>query len=98
MGCTPASLCGDVFAEFDVPVGEIEEVFPGVVVAHAQIYLHERAPLGTFGFADEMESGFGRSAVGFPGVTLDAGANDVFPSGRAAAIARDDVVEVEVAA
>ena len=93
-----ARLRCNVFAEFDVPVGEVEEVFPGIVVAHAQVYLHEGAPLGTFRFADQVQAGFLRGAVGFPGVTLDAGANDVFPRGRAAAVARDDVIEIQVAA
>lgn len=92
------SLSRDVFAEFDVPVGEIEEVLPGVVVAHAQIYLHEGAPLGTFRFADQMQTGFLRGAVGFPGITLDTGANNVFPCGGAAAVARDDVIQIQVAA
>lgn len=37
-----------------------------------------------------------KKAVALPRVARDAGANDVFPSGQAAFIARDDVVEVEV--
>lgn len=72
-------------------------MFPGIVVAHPEIYLDERPPLWTFGFADEVEAGFLRGAVGFFGITLDAGANDIFPGGRAAAIARDHVVKIQVA-
>ena len=89
-------LFGDVFAEFDVPVGEVEEVFPTVVLVEAEIDLDEGAPFGALGLADEMEAGFLGRVVGLAGVTGNAGADDIFPGGGAAAVARDDVVEVQI--
>ena len=41
---------------------------------------------------------FLRRVIGLAGVAGDAGADDVFPGRRAAAVARDDVVEVQVLA
>jgi hypothetical protein len=72
-------------------------MFPTVVL-DAEGDLDEGTPFGALGFADEMHAGFLRGAVGFAGVARDARANDVFPSGGAAAIARDNVVEIEVLA
>ena len=83
-----------VGAEFDVPVSEIEEVFPTVVLLESQVDLHEGPPLRSLGFADEMHPRFQRRAVRLPGVTRDAGANNVFPGCRPTAIAWDDVVKV----
>jgi hypothetical protein len=86
----------DILSEFDVPIREVEEVFPTVVVGETEVDLDEGAPLGSFGFANELEAGLVRGAVGLVGVAGDAGADDVLPGSRAAAVAGDDVVEVEV--
>jgi hypothetical protein len=87
---------GDFFAEFDVPVGEVEEVFPAVVVRTAEIDLHEWAPLRTLRLADQMHPGFEWGAVRLARVALDAGANNILPGRWTAAIARNDMVEVQV--
>src|SRR5688572_8089195 len=87
-----------IFPEFNVPVSEVEEVFPAVVMVQAHVDLYERPPLRTFGLADQAHARLERRAVGFLRVTLDARANDVLPCGGAAAIARDDVIKVEVLA
>src|SRR5262245_13324569 len=73
-------------------------MFPRVVVAHSQVYLDEWAPLRALGLANQVQAGFLRGAIGLPGITLDAGTNDILPSGWAAAVARDDVVEVQITA
>jgi hypothetical protein len=83
-------------AQFHVPIRQIDEVFPAFVVVHPEIDLNKRTPFGALGFADEMHPGFLRSVVGLAGVAGDAGANDVFPSRGTAAIARDDVVQIQV--
>lgn len=82
------SLLLDVFAQLDVPVREINEVFPTVVLIEAEIDLHERTPLGPFGFLDQMHPGLLRCAVGLAGVALNAGADNVFPRRRPATITR----------
>ena len=87
-----------IFAQLDVPVGEVNEVFPTVVLLQAEADLHERAPFRALGFAHEIHAGLVRRAVGLARVALDARAHDVFPSRRPAAIARDDVVQVQILA
>jgi len=73
-------------------------MLPAIVLLEAEADLHERTPLGPFRLADEMKTGLLRRAVGLARVALDAGADDVFPSRRAAAIARDDVVQIQILA
>ena len=71
-------------------------MLPAIVLVETHVDLHKWSPFRPLRFADQMDAGFLRSAIRFLRITLDAGANDVFPSRRAAAIARDDVVEVQV--
>jgi hypothetical protein len=66
------------------------------MVVQAEINLDERPPFGAFGFADQVHVGFLRGMVGLSGIALNAGADDVFPSGGAAAIARDDVIQIQI--
>jgi hypothetical protein len=83
-------------AQFDVPVSEVEEMFPTVVVTDAEVYLDKRSPFGPFWLANQVHAGFGRGAIGFAGITANAGADDVFPSGWTTAFPRCDVVEIQV--
>lgn len=73
-------------------------MFPTVVLMEAKVDLHEGTPLRSAGFANEMHAHFLRGVIGFEGVAGNAGANDVFPRGRPAAVARDDVVQVQILA
>ena len=43
-----------------------------------------------------MQAGFQRCAIGFAGVALNAGANNILPRRRAAAVSRNHVIEVQV--
>ena len=52
----------------------------------ADLHMEEGAPLGPARFAHESEVGLLGGPVAFPGVTRDAGADDVLPGGRAAAV------------
>ena len=85
-----------VFAQLDVPVGEINELLPTVVLVEAEIDLHEWTPLGSLRLLYQMHSRFLRCAIGFASVARDAGANDVFPCRRPAMIARNDVIEIQI--
>jgi hypothetical protein len=73
-------------------------MFPTFVLVHAQIDLHEGTPFRTLGFADKVHAGFLRSVIGLAGVAGNAGANDIFPSRGATAIAWNDVVEIQILA
>jgi len=71
-------------------------MLPTVVIVQAEIDLHEGTPLWSLGLVDEPHASLLGSAVGLFGVTDDTRADDVFPRGRTASIARDDVVQVQV--
>lgn len=86
----------NILAQLHVPVRQINEVFPTVVLVETEVDLHERTPLGSLRLFDEMQSDFLRRVIGFLGITLDTGTDDVFPRGGAATIARDNVIQIQV--
>jgi hypothetical protein len=61
-----------VFAEFDVPIGEIHKMAPTVVAVQGEIDLHKRAPFRALGFADQIHAGLKGCAVGLAGIAGDA--------------------------
>ena len=69
---------------------------PAIVFVQREVDLHERTPFRALRFADKIQSGLERRAVGLARVARDARADNVFPCRRAAAIARDDVVEIQI--
>ncbi len=91
-------LRDNVLAQFDVPVGEVDEMLPAIVPVQGEINLHKWPPFRPFGFADEIHAGLVRCAVRLAGIAQDARADDIFPRGGAAAVAGHDVVEVQILA
>ena len=87
-----------ILAQLDVPVGEVDEVLPAIVLVEAEIDLHERPPLRPLGLADEMHPGLLRRAIGLVRIALDARADNILPRGGSATVARDDVVEIQILA
>ena len=71
-------------------------MLPTIVVVQAEVDLHERTPFRALRFADQPQAGFLGSAIGLFRVARNARANDVFPGGRTAAVAREDVVQIQV--
>src|SRR5438093_10347557 len=71
-------------------------MLPTVVIVQAEVNLDEGAPFRALRFADKSHAGFLGRSVGLFGITRNAGANDVFPGRRAAAVAGDDVVQIQV--
>ncbi len=69
---------------------------PAIMFVQGEVDLHERPPFRAFRFADEIESSLERRAVGLARVARNARADNVFPRRRAATVARDDVVEVQI--
>src|SRR5208282_249457 len=67
-----------ILAQFDVPIGQVNEMLPTVVPVQAEIDLHKRTPFRALGLADEVHAGFLRLAVGFLRIAFDAGTNNVF--------------------
>ena len=71
-------------------------MFPAIVLVQAEIDLDERTPFRPLRFADEVHAGLEGRTVALERIALDAGAHNVLPGGRATAVARDDVVEIQV--
>ncbi len=87
------SISSRSLTQLNVPISQIKEMLPTVVL-DSEIDLDEGTPFRAFRFADEMHPRFLRRLIRFLRVASNAGANDVFPGGRTAAIPRNDVVEV----
>src|SRR6266705_6227136 len=86
----------NVFTQLDIPVSHVNEVFPAIVLVQAETDLHEGTPLRPLRFSDEVQPRFLRRAIGLECIAIDARANDVFPGRRPAAVARKNVVEVQI--
>lgn len=71
-------------------------MLPAIVRFHAKTHLNEWPPFWLSRFSNQIQTGFARGAVALTGVARNARAHDVFPRGRPAAIARDDVVEIQI--
>ena len=83
-----------ILAQLNIPISQVDEMFPTVVLVQAETDLHERTPLGPLGFADEVQAGFLRGSIGLERIALDAGADDVLPTGWTASVTRDDMVQI----
>ena len=84
-------------AQLDIPVREVEKVPPAIVQLAVESDVDERPPLRTHGPLNEVHPDLMREPVALSRVTRDARADDVFPSRRAAFVARDDVIKIQVA-
>ena len=93
---TPYNSPRRLVAQFDVPVREINEVFPEIVLGRSKSDLDKRPPLRSLRFADQAHVCFTWKLVALARVAWDAGANHVFPSGRPAPVAWHDVIQIEV--
>ncbi len=58
-------------AEFDIPVGQIEKMFPAFVMLEGEVHLHKRTPFRALWFTDQMHARLGRSAVGLACIAPD---------------------------
>src|SRR4029453_3582207 len=84
-------------AQFDVPVRQINEVFPEVVLGCSKSNLDERPPFRSLRFTNQTHVRFPRKPITLSRVTRDAGANHIFPSRGAATVARDHVIQIKFA-
>src|SRR4051794_19943710 len=73
-------------------------MFPAIMLVQTETDLHERPPLRPLRFPDQMYARFLRRVIGLPGIALDAGAHNVFPRRWPAAIAWDDMIQIQVLA
>ena len=87
-----------LIAQLDVPVSEIDEVLPEVVLRRGKGNLDKRPPFWPLWFADQAHVRFARKPVALARIAGDAGADHVFPRRCSALIARHDVIQIQFAA
>ena len=86
-----------LIAQLDIPVREIDEVLPEIVLGRSKGDLNKWPPLRPLGFADQAHVRFTRKPVAFARIARNAGANHVFPSRRPAPVAWHDVIQIKLA-
>src|SRR5439155_11867032 len=85
-----------LFPQLHVPIRQIDKMLPTIVMLEPEVDLHKRPPLRPFRLPDEVHRSLMGGPIRLDRITLDTRADDVFPSRRSAAVARDDVIEVQV--
>jgi len=85
-------------AQLDVPVGEIDEMPPALMLLAAERNVDERSPLWTLRFANERHLRLVGEPITFPRITGDARTNDVLPRREAAFVAWQNVIEIQLLA
>src|SRR5882672_3216612 len=83
--------------ELGVPVGDVQEVFPGLVAGVAEGDLDERMPAWLGGSLDELHTGLEGEQSPFPRVAAHAAADDILPDGLPPARQGDHMVQVQLA-
>src|SRR5690349_12965133 len=87
-----------LIAQFHVPVREIDKVLPEVVLRCGKSDLDKRAPLWPLWFTNEAHMRFPRKPIALARIAGDTRANHVFPTRVPAAISRNHVIEIQIAA
>src|SRR6186997_1746306 len=88
----------ELVAQFDVPVSEIDEMLPEIVLRRSKRDLNKRPPLRPLRSTDQAHVRFARKPIALARIARNTRANHVFPSRRPAPVARHDVIQVKVAA
>ena len=88
----------ELIAQLDVPVCQIDEVLPEIMLRRSKGDLNEWSPLRPLGFADQAHVRLARKPVAFARIARNTRANHVFPSRRPAPVARHDVIEIKITA
>ena len=98
----PGSITGihrrrlDIFSQLDVPVSEIDEVLPAIVLMHAEVDLNKWTPLRPLRFANEMHPRLLRSSIRLERIALDARADNILPRRWPAAVTGNHMIEIQV--
>jgi len=73
-------------------------MFPEIVLRRGKCNVDERPPFWPLRFPDQTHVRFAGEPVAFARIARNARANHVLPRSRSTAIARHDVIEIELAA
>jgi hypothetical protein len=85
-------------AQLNVPVREIDKVSPALMLLRRKRHMNKRPPLRPLRFADKRHVSFVRKPIPLAGVTGNARTNHILPNRRPAAIARENMIEIQLAA
>ena len=88
----------ELVAQFDVPVCQIDEVLPEIVLGRSKRDLNKWPPLRPLRFADQAHVRLARKPIAFACIARNAGANHVFPGRRPATVAGHDMIQIKLAA
>src|SRR5689334_12928675 len=69
---------------------------PAFMLRRRECHVQEWTPLRTLRLADERHVRFGRQTITLARITGNARADHVFPGSGAAAVARNDVIEIQL--
>ena len=72
-------------------------MLPKIVLGRSKRDLHKRPPLWPLRFANQTHVRFTRDTIALSGIAGYARTNNIFPSGRASAVARHDVIQIKIA-
>lgn len=81
-----------------MPISQVDKVPPTILHPLIDRHLKQRLPLRTTRFSDKLHAGLLGRPVALVRVALDAAANNVLPDRRAALVARDDVIKIQLRA
>src|SRR5262249_2924198 len=84
--------------KLDVPIGQIDKMFPEIVLRRRKSNLNKGPPLWPFGLADQTHVRLARKPITLARIAGDTRANDIFPRSCPSLIARHNVIQIEFAA
>src|SRR5438132_737938 len=84
--------------KLNVPISQIDKMFPEIVLRRGKRNLNKRPPLWPFGFADQAHVRLARKPIALVRIAGDTRANDIFPRCCSSLISRHNVIQIEFAA
>jgi len=91
-------VVGNLFFQRDVPVRNVDELAPQVMILFSHGAPHDGAPVRLFGYMDQIHGAFFESEIPLQGVAFRACKNHVGPIGPSSVAAGDDMINGEVLA
>ena len=84
--------------KLNVPIRQIDKMFPEIVLRRRKSNLNKGPPLWPFGFADQTHVRLAGKPIALARIAGDTRANHIFPRCCPSLIARHNVIQIEFAA
>ncbi len=85
-------------AQFHVPIGDIEEVFPTLMRLGGKRNIYKGSPFRALRLAGKLHSRLVRQTISLLRIAGDTGANDIFPSCLSPSIPWKNVIQIQLLA